>query len=55
MNGAPSRELAIAERDYAHIEASDKNAQTIVMIKEALKIIRAMQPHEPVPVTWHGF
>jgi hypothetical protein len=44
------KELAIAERDYAHIEASDKNA-----IKEALKIIRAMQPHEPVPVTWHGF
>jgi uncharacterized protein (DUF2267 family) len=49
------KELAIAERNYAHIDASDKNAQTIVKIKEALKIIKAMQPNDPVPVTWHGF
>lgn len=49
------KELAIAERNYAHIEASEKNAQTIAKIKEALKIIRAMQPNEAVPATWHGF
>lgn len=48
------KELAIAERNYAHIEASEKNEQTIARIKEALKIIKGMQPNEPVPVTWHG-
>ena len=48
------KELGVAETDYL-LDPSDKNAQVVAKIKEALKIIRAMQPHEPVPVTWHGF
>jgi hypothetical protein len=48
------KELGVAEIDYL-LDPSDKNAQVVAKIKEALKIIRAMQPHEPVPVTWHGF
>jgi hypothetical protein len=49
------KELAIAERNHAHIEASEKSEQTIERIKKALQIIRSMQPNEPVPATWHGF
>lgn len=49
------KELAIAERNHAHIEASEKSAQTIERIKKALKIIKSLQPNEPVPATWHGF
>lgn len=49
------KELAIAERNYAHIEASDKTAKTIANIKQALRIIKDLKPTDPVPVTWHGF
>lgn len=49
------KELAIAERNYAYIEASDKTAKTVANIKKALSIIKELQPTDPVPVTWHGF
>ena len=48
------KELAIAERNYAVVEASEKNAQTIDQIKQALRIIRDLKPTDPVPMTWHG-
>jgi hypothetical protein len=47
------KELGVAETDQL-LDPSDKNAQTVERIKRALKIIRGMQPHEPVPATWHG-
>jgi hypothetical protein len=48
------KELAIAERNYAVVDASEKNAQTIDQIKQALRIIRDLKPTDPVPTTWHG-
>jgi len=45
--------LGVAEIDHT-IDPSEENAQTLARIKDALKIIRAMQPNEPVPATWHG-
>jgi hypothetical protein len=47
------KELGIAEIDHT-LDPSDKNAQTVEQIKRALKIIKGMQSHEPVPATWHG-
>lgn len=47
------KELGVAEIDYL-LDPSDKNAQVVAKIKEALKIIKAMQPNEAVPTTWHG-
>ena len=45
--------LGVAEIDHT-IDPSEENAHTLAQVKQALKIIRAMQPHEPVPATWHG-
>lgn len=45
--------LDVAQSNYT-IEPSEENGQAVTQIKEALKVIRAMQPNEPVPATWHG-
>jgi len=45
--------LGVAESNHM-VDPSEENAQALTRIKDALKIIRAMQPNEPVPATWHG-
>jgi hypothetical protein len=45
--------LGVAESNHT-IDPSEENARALSKIKQALNIIRAMQPHEPVPATWHG-
>ena len=45
--------LGVAESNHT-IDPSEDNEKELTRIKDALKIIRAMQPNEPVPATWHG-
>jgi hypothetical protein len=45
--------LGVAESNHT-IDPSEENEKELTRIKDALKIIRAMQPNEPVPATWHG-
>jgi hypothetical protein len=45
--------LGVAESNHM-VDPSEENAQALTRIKDALKIIRTMQPNEPVPATWHG-
>jgi hypothetical protein len=45
--------LGVAESNHT-IDPSEENERELARIKDALKIIRAMQPNEPVPATWHG-
>jgi hypothetical protein len=48
-----AKALGVAQTNY-EINPTEENEQALARIKQALKIIRGMQPNEPVPATWHG-